>query len=175
MAASILLWVLFSVTSLLGIIGFLFPKATRRLISVFLHRTSLRRLGVLMLVAGALLFRYSPATAVPILAKALGFAVFVVGGTQLLIPDLAVVLNEWWVGRRLTWERLISLVYLAIAAFFFTSIGPAAIVEPVINEYKTTYRLLFKPKTERAPSKGLLRAVRSVATEGTPVAANDSK
>ncbi|HNV22416.1 MAG TPA: hypothetical protein PKM22_12235, partial [Candidatus Hydrogenedentes bacterium] len=38
------------------------------------------------------------------------------GGVHILIPDFAIVMNEWWVARKTVWERLISIVYLILAA-----------------------------------------------------------
>ena len=118
-----------------------------------------------MLVVGALVFRYNTNTPLPLLAKALGFGIFVIGGAQLLIPDLVIVFNEWWCLQKLRWERAVSAAYVVLAAFFVVSVSPGASVDavstrlrPVYEEIVQSYSLLFPRKQPPPYRPGVRRS-----------------
>ncbi|HNZ20055.1 MAG TPA: hypothetical protein PLB67_10190 [Candidatus Hydrogenedentes bacterium] len=100
----------------LGVVGLVSPLTTRSLISKLLEKAPVRMFGVLLMLLGAGVFRVAGQVYLPLAAQVLGVALFMVGGVHILIPDFAIVMNEWWVARKTVWERLISIVYLILAA-----------------------------------------------------------
>lgn len=103
---------------ILGVVGLVSPLTTRGLISRLLEKTPVRVFGVLLMLLGAGVFRVAGQLYLPLAAQVLGVALFMAGGVHILIPDFAIVMNEWWVARKTVWERLISIVYLILAALF---------------------------------------------------------
>lgn len=111
--------------ALFGIVGILSPATTRNVTARFVSKAPVRLFGLVLLIIGALIYRWARLTTQADLAHALGFVMFVAGGVQLVLPTFVVVLNEWWVERRLVWERLLCVVYFAVGAFFvYSAIAP---------------------------------------------------
>lgn len=103
----------------LGVVGLLFPAATRAFISRFLEKAPVRILGIVLMALGAAIFRVAGGLYLPVAGHVVGVVLFMAGGIHILIPDFAIVLNEWWVMRKTIWERLISLIYLLVAVLLF--------------------------------------------------------
>ena len=103
----------------LGLIGVFSPQTSRRFISNFLKKAPVRVLGVVLMLLGAGVFRVASHLYLPLAGKAVGVILFMAGGVHIFIPEFAIVLNEWWVLRKPVWERLVGVVYLAIALLCF--------------------------------------------------------
>lgn len=111
------------VFGLLGLIGLFSPDRTRGFISTFLEKAPVRILGAVLMVLGAGVFRVANQLELPMVGHVLGVALFMFGGVHIFIPEFAIILNEWWVARKTAWERLVSLVYIAVAVLFFMPQG----------------------------------------------------
>ncbi len=105
---------------LLGVVGFVSPSTTRRLVSALLAKAPVRIFGAFLMLLGAGAFRAADQLSLPLAGQVLGVALFMAGGVHILIPDFAMILNEWWVAQKSIWERLVSVVYLFLAALFLT-------------------------------------------------------
>lgn len=111
------------VFGLLGLIGLFSPDRTRAFITTFLEKTPVRILGAVLIILGAGIFRVAMQLHVPIAGQLVGVALFMLGGVHIVIPEFAIIVNEWWGARKTVWERLISLVYIALAVLFFMPQG----------------------------------------------------
>jgi uncharacterized protein YjeT (DUF2065 family) len=131
---------------LLGVVGLVSPGTTRRLVSALLAKAPVRVFGAFLMLLGAGAFRAADQLSLPLAGQVLGVALFMAGGVHILIPDFAIILNEWWVAQKTIWERLVSVVYLFLAALFlapsegihvrqwFTPLLPAAYDTPSEDE-----------------------------------------
>jgi hypothetical protein len=105
--------------AVLGLIGVFSPSTSRTFIGNFLAKAPVRGLGLFLMLLGAGVFRVASHLYFPLLGKMVGVVLFMVGGIHIFIPEFAIVLNEWWVARKLTWERLVSVAYVAFAVLCF--------------------------------------------------------
>ena len=114
----------------LGLIGLFSPGTTRGIVSAFVEKAPVRILGLFLMALGAGIFRVADQLYVPIVGKVIGVTLFMIGGVHMFVPVFAIILNEWWVARKMAWERLVSLVYIGIAVLFFMPQGATLMPPP---------------------------------------------
>ncbi len=103
---------------ILGVVGIVSPNSTRRFVDYLVEKAPVRVFGIVLMLLGAGVFRVANQLYFPLAGKVLGVALFMAGGVHILVPDFAIVMNEWWVARKIAWERVVSLAYIAMAALF---------------------------------------------------------
>lgn len=103
---------------ILGVVGIVSPESTRHFVSNLVEKAPVRGFGIVLMLLGAGVFRVANQLYFPLAGKVLGVALFMAGGVHILVPDFAIVMNEWWVARKIAWERVVGLAYIAMAALF---------------------------------------------------------
>ena len=114
-----LMWALVALHGLLALIGLLAPRSFRNLARTFTQPTLVRLLGVGLMLVGAELFVRGGATSFSGLVKTLGVLMFVSGGVRLFIPNVSVILTEWWIERSDAVFRALGLACLGLAYLFY--------------------------------------------------------
>jgi hypothetical protein len=127
--AQIILWIFTGLTAGLGLLGLLVPEGLGRIQRLFLSKTPLRLIGVLLMASGALTFRAAYQEELPLFVYAAGVVLFMVGGVELFLPSAIVILNEWWLSRSNAWQRLAGLGWLVLAALFFLTVWTLPVLE----------------------------------------------
>ena len=130
--AQVILWVFTGLSAGLGFLGLVAPKGLGRIQRLFLSKTPLRLVGVLFIVLGALTFRAAVREDLPPFVKVAGVLLFMVGGVELLLPSAIIIVNEWWLDRSNTWQRLAGLCWLVLAVLFYLTIRTLPALEGTI-------------------------------------------
>jgi hypothetical protein len=132
--AQVVLWFFVAVFGCLGLLALFSPAGSRRIVTVFLTKAPARVLGAGLMVAGALVFRAAQQTGFELVVKGVGFAMFMAGGVHLILPTVAIVINEWWVARRDIWVRLSGVAYMVLAGLLYMASRTISVVEEVAEE-----------------------------------------
>lgn len=126
-----ILWAFVGICGLLGVIGVISPNGFRRITRTVNKKAPLRIIGVLMMVAGALVYRTAVREHMPPIVKGAGVFLFMLGGVELLLPSFLVVFNDWWASLRNIWQRFAGLVFLAFAGLFYLAMRSATLTEVI--------------------------------------------
>jgi hypothetical protein len=114
-----LLWALIVFHAIAGLTGLFAPDRLRSLFAVFLSKGRIRTLGGVLLVLGAMLYIGAEKSDAPVVGKVLAVLFFIDGGVRLIMPTVSVVYTEWLMSRSDGVLRLLALVAIALAAFFY--------------------------------------------------------
>ena len=134
-----LLWVLVLFHAVTGMAGLIAPERLRSLLSVLMSKARIRVLGMVLVTLGAMLFIGAENSEIPMVGKVLAVLFFIDGGVRLIMPTVSVVYTEWLTNLSDAKLRLLALMALALAIFFYMAaqVPPETAAPPVDPERLT--------------------------------------
>jgi len=117
------MWFMMALFTLLAVVALVVPDRLRGVARMFTQFGPARVLGLLLMFVGTEMFlRGTGAGAHPML-RWFGVASFLAGGVCAMVPTLTVILAEKWVALPSSGQRVLALVFLAIAFMFYVAQG----------------------------------------------------
>jgi hypothetical protein len=135
--ATVVTWVCVVAFGLLGLATVFAPNAHRGLVRWVHAGMKTRIIGFLLVLAGMLLFALAYETASPLIVRSLGALGFLLGGAQMVIPTIVIVLGEWISSWSNTLLRVYGLILVGVAWLFYRALPVTVeiveVVESVAN------------------------------------------
>ena len=130
------MWLFAGLSALAGLLLLANPTAVRHAACAIHTNRRIRIVAVLAVIVGAAFYARAHFTSLVIPVRVIGAALFVAGGVGLLLPQVAIIINEWILEHRDSFIRALCLVYFILAAVFYFAghIDPMAVSPEVVNE-----------------------------------------
>ncbi len=123
------MWVFAGLSALIGLFMLAAPKLVRSTVLAINNNRRLRVLAVLLVIIGAAFYARAHFTNLIIAVRVIGAALFVMGGVGVVLPQVAIIINEWILEHRDGFIRALCIICFILAAIFLfaSNITPEAL------------------------------------------------
>ena len=113
------MWVLLVGHGLIGLLALISPDLAKGQINVLHGNGRIRVFGLYLGAIGILIFSQATLATEPLIPQVAAVALFLAGGTLVVLPALGLILVEWMLDRGPGFFRLIALLNILIAGLFY--------------------------------------------------------
>ncbi len=131
MIVQMLTWACVALFGLLGLISVVHPETHRGIIRWVHAGAWIRLVGFVLVGLGMLLFAYGSETNTPLFIGVFAVLFFLVGGAQMVIPTVVIVLGDWLMERSNMLLRVYGVLLVGAAYLFFRAVPTLA---PLVEE-----------------------------------------